>query len=243
MGASKKALRCFFDISTHQEEREEEEESPQDAPSFAGPHYKRSISKEGYCTLTPADYIPYFQKQNVGLVVRLNKKCYDEKVISVFEKVPPNKAFAVHCKAGLGRTGTCVGAYLMKHYKFTAAEVIGWMRICRPGMVIGPQQHFLVEIEQRMWHEGDAMKITPRNDISFVCISPDDSEKQYSNKKGNEKSRSLALGSLRFGALSVDERMKSTSSGDLTGRPGQGGGLLARCGKFKKHDPVDTMEF
>jgi cell division cycle 14 len=31
----------------------------------------------------------------------------------------------------------------MKHYKVTAAEIIGWMRICRPGSVIGPQQHYM----------------------------------------------------------------------------------------------------
>ena len=52
-------------------------------------------------------------------------------------------AIAVHCKAGLGRTGTCIGAYLMKHYHFTAEEVIGYIRICRPGSIIGPQQDFL----------------------------------------------------------------------------------------------------
>ena len=55
----------------------------------------------------------------------------------------------------VGRTGTCIGAYLMKHYRFTAAEVIGWMRICRPGCVIGPQQQFMKEIEQRMWQQGE----------------------------------------------------------------------------------------
>jgi len=33
----------------------------------------------------------------------------------------------------------------MKHYKFTAAEAIAWIRICRPGSVIGPQQEFLVQ--------------------------------------------------------------------------------------------------
>ena len=47
--------------------------------------------------------------------------------------------------AGLGRTGTLIACYIMKHYKFTAAEAIAWIRICRPGSVIGPQQEFLVE--------------------------------------------------------------------------------------------------
>lgn len=48
--------------------------------------------------------------------------------------------------AGLGRTGTLIGCYLMKHYKFTASEVIGWIRVCRPGSVIGPQQNWLEEL-------------------------------------------------------------------------------------------------
>ena len=46
--------------------------------AFASPSYKKTISPEGYCTLAPSDYIPYFQKKNVGLVIRLNKKNYDE---------------------------------------------------------------------------------------------------------------------------------------------------------------------
>lgn len=45
--------------------------------------------------------------------------------------------------AGLGRTGTLIGCYMMKHYRFTAAETIGWIRTARPGSIIGPQQHFL----------------------------------------------------------------------------------------------------
>lgn len=48
--------------------------------------------------------------------------------------------------AGLGRTGTLIGCYLMKHYKFTAAETIAWLRICRPGSIIGPQQNYLEEL-------------------------------------------------------------------------------------------------
>jgi protein-tyrosine phosphatase len=157
--------------------------------AFAGPSYQRHVSPEGYCTLSPGDYIPYFQRKNVGLVVRLNKKAYEEQdfidsgidhleayfldgscppmniletVVEAFEQVPEGKAFAVHCKAGLGRTGTCIGAYIMKHYRFTASEVIAWMRMCRPGMVIGPQQHFLKSIERTMWQAGASAKIARR---------------------------------------------------------------------------------
>lgn len=53
---------------------------------------------------------------------------------------------AVHCKAGLGRTGVLICLYIMKHYRFTAEEVIGYIRVCRPGSVIGPQQNFLREV-------------------------------------------------------------------------------------------------
>lgn len=46
----------------------------------------------------------------------------------------------------------------MKHYRLTAEEIIGWMRIARPGSVIGPQQHFLKEVQNRMWREGEVYR-------------------------------------------------------------------------------------
>merc|ERR1711957_522141 len=104
-----------------------------------------------------------------------------QQVLKDFEAVPHNKAFAVHCKAGLGRTGTCIGAYIMKHYKFTAAEIIGWMRICRPGMVIGPQQNFLEDIQERMWYEGDLMRSNLKDRSSITRTT----NRQQTNNNNN----------------------------------------------------------
>lgn len=47
--------------------------------------------------------------------------------------------------AGLGRTGSLIGAYIIKHYRFSALETIAWLRLCRPGSVIGHQQQWLEE--------------------------------------------------------------------------------------------------
>jgi cell division cycle 14 len=142
--------------------------------AFAGPQGSRD-SVEGYKMLTPDDYIAYFKKKRVSLVVRLNKKYYEAKrftahgidhvelyfldgsnppdhilakFLQVVEETPG--AVAVHCKAGLGRTGCCIGSYLMKHYRFTAEEVMGWLRIVRPGSIIGPQQNWIKEMQVKI---------------------------------------------------------------------------------------------
>jgi cell division cycle 14 len=123
---------------------------------------------EGYRTFTPEDYSPIFKKWKIGSVVRLNKITYDsskfvkngikhkdlyfidgstpsEEIIEQFLDLAENEkyAFAVHCKAGLGRTGSLIAAYAMKHFRFPAAAFIGYIRICRPGSILGPQQKFL----------------------------------------------------------------------------------------------------
>ncbi|XP_055389051.1 dual specificity protein phosphatase CDC14A-like [Condylostylus longicornis] len=118
--------------------------------------------------------VSQFLVQGVKLVIRLNKKQYDRRsftsqgidhidlyfldgscpskeIISRFLDIAEREAgaIAVHCKAGLGRTGTLIGCYAIKHFGFTGREWISWNRICRPGSVLGPQQHFLGEMEVR----------------------------------------------------------------------------------------------
>lgn len=49
--------------------------------AFAGPHAERECSPGGYYTLRPEDYISYFKRTGVSLVVRLNKVSHAAVVI------------------------------------------------------------------------------------------------------------------------------------------------------------------
>ncbi|XP_070598899.1 dual specificity protein phosphatase CDC14B isoform X3 [Erythrolamprus reginae] len=175
---------------------------PQKIMAFSGPH-SRSRIENGYPHHAPEAYFPYFRRHNVTTVIRLNKKMYDcrrfkdagfdhydlffadgsipnDAIIKAFLNICENAegAIAVHCKAGLGRTGTLIGCYIMKHYRMTAAETIAWIRICRPGSVIGTQQHFLLEKQAELWLEGDVyrskLKKTPKLAVTKILSGVDD---------------------------------------------------------------------
>ena len=136
-----------------------------------------------YGSFTPEDYVPIFQKLGVTLVVRLNKPQYErQKFIKnniqhldlyFLDGTPPpddivdkfldaaekqKGAIAVHCKAGLGRTGSLIALYCMKHFGFPPAAYIGWIRIARPGSILGPQQNYLISMDKRMMDAGGAKK-------------------------------------------------------------------------------------
>ena len=109
----------------------------------------------------------------VSDVVRLNEEAYDTRALEaagithhalVFPDCaePPatvvaaflavvdaaRGAVAVHCKAGLGRTGTLVAVWMMRSRGFTARAAMGWLRVMRPGSVIGAQQGFLCRVQR-----------------------------------------------------------------------------------------------
>lgn len=135
--------------------------------AFASPQQK----KPGVLNEPFKKVLNFFINNDVQLAVRLNSHLYDanefekrniqhidmifedgtcptleyvQKFIGAAECVINNGGkIAVHCKAGLGRTGCLIGAHLIYTHGFTANECIAYMRMIRPGMVVGPQQHWL----------------------------------------------------------------------------------------------------
>lgn len=154
--------------------------------AFCGP-YSRECTENGYIHHAPETYIPYFRRCGVTAVVRLNKRMYSgsrfsdagiehhdlffpdgstpsaaimHRFIDICER--SRGAIAVHCKAGLGRTGSLISCYMMKHYRMSATECIAWLRMCRPGSVLGHQQLWLLQQQRHL-------QFLPRTTVPQRC--------------------------------------------------------------------------
>jgi len=206
--------------------------------------------------------LSHFTSRNIGLVVRLNSELYSPSYFTalginhidmIFDDgtCPPlplvkkfiklahdmitvkRKAIAVHCKAGLGRTGCLIGAYLIYRHGFTANEIIAFMRFMRPGMVVGPQQHWL-HLNQgtfREWWFEDAMKeklalvlpSTPTKTSQRLRIVTD-SQTATPPNGGSQSSKRAALGEIdnneTAAASAIDENLPAPTPGQprKTGR-------------------------
>lgn len=183
--------------------------------AFRGP--RDAVDHRG--SLQPSDYVEVFKTLNVSTIVRLNKAEYNKKTFTaagflhvdqVFEdcSVPPSnivdsflrraeglkpgQVMAVHCLAGLGRTGTLIAMYMMKHMGFTANEAMGWLRVCRPGSIIGPQQQFLADHEARMHRLGAAGVPGLGNQLVNSTFAQTSSPSNYKSQDGMAQSKVLA---------------------------------------------------
>jgi hypothetical protein len=115
-----------------------------------------------------------------------------DSFLRLAEGLKPGAVMAVHCLAGLGRTGTLIALYMMKHLGFTANEAMGWIRICRPGSIIGPQQQFLADQEERMHRLGAEGVPGLGNQLESTFSSRTTSPSNYRSNDGITQSKVLA---------------------------------------------------
>lgn len=214
----------------------------------------------------------YFIENDVQLVVRLNSHLYDaqeftkrniqhidmifddgtcptleyvQKFIGAAECVI-NKGgkIAVHCKAGLGRTGCLIGAHLIYTHGFTANECIGYMRMVRPGMVVGPQQHWLYlhQNDFRDWRHTMVLDNRPDAFIGdlFSLTSYDDFKarmKQEAKQRKLQSQQNSSVGHMDSSFHTPIRRRKI--SGALAAKI-QTAVPMESPGQPRKHNEADT---
>lgn len=145
--------------------------------AFIGPERRTDDKDWTVFQHTPPEYVGEFLRRGVSTVIRLNQpdtydKCIftdagiDHIDLEFADCTTPSAAIverfldivdaakgivAIHCLAGLGRTGTLIALHMMKHDGFPAREAIGTVRLMRPGSIIGPQQMYLLSMQDAQW--------------------------------------------------------------------------------------------
>merc|ERR1712071_365627 len=78
---------------------------------------------------------------------------------------------------------------MMKHYRMTAHECIAWLRICRPGCVIGHQQTWVESKQLQLWlQKDDYINSNQDRPLGEVCVYPVHSMKQHLLLEGSPSS-------------------------------------------------------
>ncbi|MGI0072740.1 MAG: dual specificity protein phosphatase 23 [Nitrosotalea sp.] len=68
----------------------------------------------------------------------------DQAVDFINKQIQNNEPVMVHCAAGIGRTGTILACYLVKHHKLSATNAIEKVRKERPGSIQSESQEIAI---------------------------------------------------------------------------------------------------
>ena len=218
---------------------------------------------EGCRHFAPQFYADIFaDEMNVSTVIQLNEEPYDTRAFEArgircvnleFPDCtsPPMHvileflhtveraagAVAVHCKAGLGRTGTLIALYMMKHHGFSARGAMGWLRIVRPGSVIGEQQDFLCLMQDA--REAEQSARSGRKEVMTDSASADvpadsSSDSQSSSVCGAAVDPSFAFLARHIRVSEEEEGRAEAAARQLAGALESGGRTARRATQARR---------
>jgi len=138
--------------------------------AFRGPDSRRTHGR----LHAPEHYLELFKTIGVTAVIRLSEaesydaqhmervgirvhdlqlavgKCPSLTEVDAFLAICDKQegVIAVHCTGGRGRTATMIAVWMMRRQGWRARHAMAWLRIVRPGSILGPQQAFLQALEE-----------------------------------------------------------------------------------------------
>ena len=158
-----------------------------------GPRFRNNLRDGRFLTrdFSPEYCAEILKGLKVTTIIRLNSPRYDAAVFTSrgFEHLdldfeggstpPPSVAarffravdaargsVAIHGRDSLGRAGTLAALHLMRTHAFGAREAIAWLRMMRPGAVLGAQQQYLANIERSFQAVIQAVRVSSSSTVS-----------------------------------------------------------------------------